>query len=76
MKKMYNREVTKREPVNKFGRLGYVLYSETVVTDDIDKFNARKKIRYHEVTAEEDVINAYIPDQIYSRKIKTLSKTW
>ena len=76
MKRMYNREVTKREAVNKFGRLGYVLYSETVVTDDIDKYNARKKIKYREVTAEDDVIAAYIPDQIYTRKIKTLSKTW
>ena len=33
--KYYSREVTKREPINRFGKLGFVLYKEMVKTFDI-----------------------------------------
>lgn len=43
---VYYRTVLKREPINRFGRLGYREYLEVVQTDDISKFNYRKKIKF------------------------------
>lgn len=43
---IYYRTVLKREPINRFGRLGYREYLEIVRTEDISKFNYRKKIRF------------------------------
>ena len=43
--KYYSREVTKREPINRFGKLGFVLYKEMVKTNDIGKFNKNKRIK-------------------------------
>lgn len=43
---VYYRSVLKREPINRFGRLGYREYLEIVQTDDISKFNYRKKIKF------------------------------
>ena len=42
----YYRTVLKREPINRFGRLGYREYLEIVRTEDISKFNYRKKIKF------------------------------
>lgn len=50
----YSREVTKRVEVNRFGKLGYKLYQEMVMTDDISKFNHRKKIKFTKAS-EDDV---------------------
>ena len=49
--KYYSREVTRREKVNSFGRLGYVLYVEFFKTNNektVEKFNKGKKIRFAE----------------------------
>ena len=46
--KYYSREVTKREPINRFGKIGYVLYKEMVKTNNIDKFNKGKQIKFEE----------------------------
>lgn len=43
---IYYRSVLKREPVNRWGRLGYREYLEIVQTEDISKFNYRKKIKF------------------------------
>ena len=43
---IYYRIVLKREPVNKHGRLGYREYLEIVQTEDISKFNYRKKLKF------------------------------
>lgn len=43
---VYYRSVLKREPINRFGRLGYREYLEIVQTEDISKFNYRKKIKF------------------------------
>lgn len=43
---IYYRSVLKREPVNRWGRIGYRKYLEIVQTDDISKFNYRKKIKF------------------------------
>lgn len=75
MLKLYERQVTKRAPVNKFGRLGYVLVSEKIATEDIEKYNKRKHIKFKEI-ADQDVACAFIPDQVYETQLKVLSKTW
>lgn len=43
---IYYRGVLKREPINRFGRIGYREYLEIVQTEDISKFNYRKKIKF------------------------------
>lgn len=43
---VYYRSILKREPINRFGRLGYREYLEIVQTEDISKFNYRKKIKF------------------------------
>lgn len=46
--KYYSREVTERKPINSYGRLGYVLVTEYVKTNDIDRFNKGKRIIFTE----------------------------
>lgn len=43
---IYYRSILKREPINRWGRLGYREYLEIVQTEDISKFNYRKKIKF------------------------------
>lgn len=43
---IYYRGVLKREPINRFGRIGYREYLEIVQTEDISKFNYRKKLKF------------------------------
>ena len=63
--KYYIREVTKREKINKYGKIGYVLYNEMVKTNNIDKFNKGKQIKF-----EED--NKQARDYLYHRAIDTV----
>ena len=46
--KLYERAVSKRQAINNFGKLGYVRYLEFVLTDDIEQFNKRKRIKFTE----------------------------
>ena len=46
--KYYSRQITKREAINRFGKLGFVLYTQYVKTNDIEKFNKGKRIRFVE----------------------------
>lgn len=43
---IYYRSVLKREPINRRGRVGYREYLEIVQTEDISKYNYRKKIKF------------------------------
>lgn len=43
---IYYRSILKREPINRWGRIGYREYLEIVQTEDISKFNYRKKIKF------------------------------
>lgn len=43
---IYFRSILKREPINRFGRIGYREYLEIVQTEDISKYNYRKKIKF------------------------------
>lgn len=51
--KVYYREVTSRESINHYGKLGFALYLEVVITDDIKPYNYRKHIKFEETTIEE-----------------------
>lgn len=43
---IYYRSILKREPINRWGRIGYREYLEIVQTEDISKFNFRKKLKF------------------------------
>ena len=51
----YYRSILKREPINRWGRMGYREYIEIVRTDDISKYNYRKRIKFHRVSEIENV---------------------
>ena len=42
----YVRKVTKRVPINRYGKLGFREYIQAVLTDDITDFNYRKRIKF------------------------------
>lgn len=52
---IYYRSVLKREPVNRWGRIGYREYLEIVQTEDISKFNYRKKIKFRLYTENDRI---------------------
>lgn len=76
--KYYQRIVTRREAVNRFGRLGYVEYRETVKTNNIDPFNYRKQIKFTETDDKQIIqeLRKLDRDTVYETKLETLSKTW
>ena len=68
--KYYSRIVTKREKINRFGKLGYVPYLEYVKTNDIDKFNKRKRILFVENDEVKRELRKLEKDKIYERKVE------
>lgn len=50
---IYYRSLLKREPINRWGRMGYREYIEIVRTDDISKYNYRKRIKFRRVSENE-----------------------
>lgn len=52
---IYYRSILKREPINRWGRMGYREYIEIVRTDDISKYNYRKRIKFHLVSENERI---------------------
>lgn len=50
--KYYERTITKREPINKFGKMGYKPYVEYVKTKSIEKYNKGKRILF-EIASDE-----------------------
>lgn len=70
--KLYSREVTMRMPVNKFGRLGFVLVREYVATDNIDPYNKRRHIKFKECEGDPE---GFLPDRITPVEIKKISRT-
>lgn len=51
--KYFKREVTKRETINHYGKIGYPIYYEIVKTNDITPFNKGKRIYFLETSKEE-----------------------
>lgn len=72
--KYYAREVTKREPVNKYGRMGTPLYVEFFKTNSDDVlalFNKGKKIKFAE-TQDKDLIRKLRSckvNELYAEKV-------
>lgn len=46
--KTYSRKILKRAKINRYGKLGYVEVKECVKTDNIDRFNKGKRIKFTE----------------------------
>ena len=71
--KYYAREVTKREPVNKYGRMGTPLYIEYFKTNSDDvlvSMNFGKRIKFKE-TQDANIIRklrSLKADELYSEK--------
>lgn len=65
--KYYQRTVTKREPINRFGKLGYVPYVEHVKTNDITPYNKGKRILFEE-TKDKSFLLHKEHDVVYSVK--------
>ena len=74
--KYYKREVTRRDSVNRFGRMGYILVAEYVKTNDIAPFNKGKRIRFTEDKEAKRFLLHKAVDTVYQEDIKTVSKTW
>lgn len=52
---IYYRSVLKREPINRRGRIGFREYLEIVQTENISKFNYRKKIKFRLYTENDRI---------------------
>ena len=44
--KIYQRIVTQRGQIDEHGRMGYVPHEQTIMTDDIEQYNKRKRRRF------------------------------
>ena len=74
MKKMlyFKRVVTRREPINRYGKIGYVPYVEYFKTNDEDfirRANFGKKIRFEPVEREPRFVHID-RDKIYEEAAK------
>lgn len=66
--KYYERKITKRESINRFGKMGYVAYVEYVKTNDISSYNKGKRVYFEEsVNARKYLYHLEI-DRIYTEK--------
>ena len=68
-RKLYKRTVTSREPINDYGKLGFVPYVEYVLTDEVSIFNYRKQWKFKECSDPAGYILCKEPDKVYRRKI-------
>lgn len=65
--KYYSREITKRESINRFGKLGFIPYIEYIKTNDIEKYNKNKKIKFSEISDKKYLLHKK-KDIVYSEK--------
>ena len=73
--KCYMREVVQRVPINDFNKLGYVLVKEFVKTDEIEKFNYRKRIKFVSADAEtEKELQGLRDNEVYRKELKIVSR--
>ena len=69
--KYYSRIIYKREPINRYGKLGFVEYVEFVKTNSIDRFNYRKQIKFTEtINAKQLLLHGHEVDHVYSMKLE------
>lgn len=67
--KYYERTVTHREAINRFGKIGYPKYIEYIKTDNIEKFNKGKKIWFFESDRARKFLYHLEKNKIYSEKV-------
>lgn len=67
--KYYSRIVTKREAINRFGKLGYVPYLEYVKTNDISEFNKNKRILFVEDDEVKRELRKLNKDCVYRKEV-------
>ena len=58
--KYYHRQITKREEINRWGKLGYIIYDEYVKTNDIAPFNKGKRIKFTEIYRPRVLVHAKV----------------
>lgn len=71
----YYRSILKREPINRFGRIGYREYLEIVQTEDISKFNYRKKIKFRFYFENERIFIDEEKQAYFENCLKLVKKT-
>ena len=52
MKNIYIRQITRREPINNYGKLGYVLHTEVLInppSEVLAEANYKKHIKFHNI---------------------------
>ena len=52
MKNIYIRQITRREPINNYGKLGYVLHTEVLInppSEILAEANYKKHIKFYRV---------------------------
>lgn len=52
----FKRQVTKREAINRWGKLGYIVYDEYVKTRDIAPLNKGLRIKFKQVNERPKVL--------------------
>lgn len=67
--KYYSRIVTVREKINRFGKLGYVPYLEYVKTNEVEKFNKRKRIKFEEDDNVRKELRKLNKDCVYRKEV-------
>lgn len=68
--KYYERKITKREAINRFGKMGYVPYTEYFKTSNekfVDTMNKGKKVRFAEVPKDKKFIHIKVNEIITER---------
>lgn len=71
---IYYRSILKREPINRWGRIGYREYLEIVQTDDISKFNYRK-IKFRLYTENERIFIDEEKQTYFENSLKLVKNT-
>ena len=73
--KCYMREVVQRVPINQFNKLGYILVKEFVKTDDISKFNYRKRIKFKDADVNtEKELKGLRGEEVYRKELKVVAR--
>ena len=62
--KYYERHYTKREAINRFGKLGYVPYTAYLKTNNIDKFNKGLHNRFVEIPKNKILLHSAVNEII------------
>lgn len=72
---VYDRQVVKRVDVNYKHPTGWILVKEMIRTDNIDKYNYRKKVKFEIGDLETSIyLDGLSSDFIFTKKLKDIEK--